>query len=81
MQMNFTTNFGKRATRSNNNSINKNITNKTLVNDSPHKIEDTTKTHTIGALLDKQSMLSRSLIMGMLYNVENTGCTSCRGAK
>ena len=79
--MNFTTNFGKRARFSTNPNINQIVRNKTLVNEPSHTRELTTNADTNGILRDKQSMLSRSMNLGMLYNIDKPNCSSCRGAK
>ena len=81
--MTFTTNFGKRSRFSTNNSINPNINqnsnNQTLVNKSmPNESNKSIEPH---ILRDKQSMLVRSFNLGIIYNIDKIGCSSCKGAK
>ena len=79
----FTTNFGKRTGFSNINNINPDINenkttqNTTLVNE-PNKSNIKIESQ---ILRDKHSMLVRSINLGMLYNIDKIGCSSCKGAK
>ena len=89
--MTFTTNFGKRSRFSTNNVINPNINqnknNKpnqfpTLVNESmPNESNKSSINIEPQILRDKQSMILRSINLGMLYNIDKLGCSSCNGAK
>ena len=93
--MTFTTNFGKRSRFSTNNVINPNInpninqnkdnkTNQfpTLVNKSmPNESNESSINIEPQILRDKQSMILRSINLGMLYNIDKIGCSSCKGAK
>ena len=85
MKMTFTTNFGKRtrfSTIDNNNPIinqNNNYPNTTLVNKSIASESNNNIEPQI--LRDKQSIIVRSINLGMLYNIDKIGCTSCKGAK
>ena len=91
MQMTFTTNFGKRSRFSTNDFINPNINqninkpNQTLVNESMPNESNKSIKSSINIepqiLRDKQSMLVRSINLGMLYNIDKIGCSSCKGAK
>ena len=83
--MTFTTNFGKRSRFSTIKNINPNINeNKinpftTLVNDSIQN--ESSRNIEPQILRDKQSMIVRSINLGMLYNIDKIGCSSCKGAK
>jgi len=92
--MNFTTNHGRRIRFSNTNANNPtggsndtaNQSQKYLVKNSTTDVTD--KNIVIlndppsgNVLRDKQSILSRSIQIGMFYNIDKPGCISCRGAK
>lgn len=85
MQMNFTTNFGNRTFTSSP------VTTSTSSTPLPFNSTHSTQTHLVNTpvtpttnsfvLRDRQSLINRSLNLGIIINAKNQPCLSCSGAK